>query len=206
MLTGMGFGRATRTSVASFIMHSDQDADSGVPGPPAASWQGNGDGDPCAWVQANLAAYADDEVDPKQHNSISDHLHLCGRCATDLNKLIQIDSIIQREWQQDVPLPSSLEHKQGVERIMAALPDEPVTQVRFAARRVHARMRWTRLAAGVAGMALLAGLASLSYRLGQSSQPRPSSPSEIRNLRTPPQRPASTTHLPSGTSSLASRP
>ncbi|HZO90632.1 MAG TPA: zf-HC2 domain-containing protein [Chthonomonadaceae bacterium] len=131
----------------------------------AVGRNGGGD-DACRLVQANLSAYQDNELDPDQRQKIEAHLAKCPECAAGLEALQRVDSLLEREWRECAPLPSSLEHKNPLDNIMAALPPTPAETPTFAPKRVHSRGRWMRFSTGLAGIIAFFSLLWSSYRLG----------------------------------------
>jgi hypothetical protein len=123
----------------------------------------HGGNDACRLVMANLSAYLDNELDPDQERVIEGHLSQCAECASNLSALRTTDRLLQREWRGSAPLPSSLDFKQSVDAIMAALPPVPGEQTPFAPKRVHSRARWMRFSTGLAGV--IAFFAMLCRRL-----------------------------------------
>ena len=137
-----------------------EDADSAEPG----DYDGYGSG--CGRMTAYLSAFLDGELDRDTQNRVEIHLDSCPQCAAHFDALLAADSLIQREWRDNAPLPSPSEVRIAVDAIMDALPPVPAA-AHFAPKRVHARARWIRFATGVAGvMALLMGLLWSSYRIG----------------------------------------
>ena len=126
--------------------------------PPISAFTDDNDDDDCGRTTAYLAAYADNELDVDQRSKVEDHLNNCVRCAADLDTLQHIDGFIQRDWRDSAPLPSSIGHAESVAAIIAALPPESPIPVSFARKRVHVRARWSRIAAGIAGIVSLIGL------------------------------------------------
>ncbi|HZT41903.1 MAG TPA: zf-HC2 domain-containing protein [Chthonomonadaceae bacterium] len=128
---------------------------------------GQGEGnDACRLVLTNLSAYQDGELDPDQQRIVEAHLAKCTGCASNLDALRETDRLLQREWQESGPLPSSLETRQAIDSIMAALPPAPATPAQFAPKRVHSRARWMRFSTGLAGLLALISLMWSSYRIG----------------------------------------
>lgn len=138
-----------------------------IPPTDAVAFGGEGEGnDACRLVLTHLSAYQDGELDPDQQRVVEAHLAKCTECASNLNALRQTDQLLQREWQDSGPLPSSLETRQSIDAIMAALPPVPSTPAQFAPKRVHSRARWMRFSTGLAGLLALISLMWSSYRLG----------------------------------------
>jgi hypothetical protein len=127
---------------------------------------GDGGNDACKLVMTHLAAYQDNELDPDQCRVIEAHLGKCPECAAGLEALQTTDMLIEREWRESAPLPSSLRLKQSVDSIMTALPPAPVAPTAFAPKRVHSRGRWMRFSAGMASLIAFVSLLWSSYRLG----------------------------------------
>ncbi len=127
---------------------------------------GDGGDDACKLVMTHLAAYQDNELDSDQRYVIEAHLGKCPECAAGLEALRTTDALIEREWRECAPLPSSLRFKQSVDSIMAALPPVPVAPTAFAPKRVHSRLRWMRISAGLASVVAFFSLLWSSYRLG----------------------------------------
>lgn len=128
----------------------DFDSDSDVDG-----------GSECRRTQSLLSAYLDSELDPGSQNYVDAHLAHCPHCATVKNELAETDTLIKREWQQTLPLPSlslTLKELRSIDAILASLPPEPVSEPSFASRRVHSRVRWVRLSAGLASLIALIGI------------------------------------------------
>jgi len=129
-------------------------------------WPGRGGDDACAFVSVNLSAYQDGELDPDSLKLIVSHLAHCPNCAAAFDALQEVDETLEREWRDSAPLPSSSQFASALDAIMDALPDEPVATPVFAPKRIHARVRWTRFATGVAGLCAFGSLLWSSYRLG----------------------------------------
>lgn len=150
-------------------------------------WQG-GEPEACKLVSVNLSAYLDDELDPDQADLITNHLGTCADCAALMATIEETDEVVQREWREDSPLPSSSQFKQSIDAIMDALPPARDESVHFAAKRVHSRARWVRAATGMSGAVVAAALLWSSYRLGYahgrtSVKPSPAAvPSESQML------------------------
>ena len=118
-------------------------------------------------MTAYLSALLDGELDRDTRNRVETHLDNCPHCAANFDAMLAADSLIQREWRDNAPLPSSSEIRIAVDSIMDALPPVPAVTTVFAPKRVHARARWIRFATGIAGvMALLMGLLWSSYKFG----------------------------------------
>jgi hypothetical protein len=120
----------------------------------------------CDLVVANLSAYQDDELDPDQERVIEAHLHKCDYCSSVFAAIQTTDMLVEREWRDGSPLPSSLEINVAVDAIMDALPPVPAPTPRFEPKRVHARTRWMRFATGITGIFGLSGMLLSSYALG----------------------------------------
>jgi anti-sigma factor RsiW len=129
-------------------------------------WPGRGGDDACEFVSVNLSAYQDGELDPDSLNLIVSHLTHCPNCAAAFDALQSVDETLEREWRDSAPLPSSSQFARSIDSIMDALPEEPAPTPVFAPKRVHARVRWTRFATGVAGLFAFGSLLWSSYRLG----------------------------------------
>ncbi len=129
-------------------------------------WPGRGGDDACEFVSVNLSAYQDGELDPDSLTLIVSHLAHCPHCAAAFDALQEIEDTLEREWRDSAPLPSSSQFARSIDSIMAALPNEPASTPVFAHKRIHARVRWTRFATGVAGLFAFGGLLWSSYRLG----------------------------------------
>jgi anti-sigma factor RsiW len=128
-------------------------------------WQ-PGEPEACRLVSVNLSAYIDGELDPDQSALVGNHLNTCPSCTELLIAIEEADEQVQREWRGDTPLPSSSRFRSSVDAIMDALPPVPAEPESFAPKRVHARARWTRFAAGLSSVVFAAGLLWSSYRLG----------------------------------------
>jgi hypothetical protein len=156
------------------------------------------DGDACGLTEANLAAFEDGELNREQAQLVEAHLAGCVKCASTLKMLRAEDSLISWEWRESAPLPFSSEMRFAVDSIMAALPPAEA-HAAFARRRVHVRVRWNRLAAGLMGIVAMAGMIWSSYRIGyahgRQSVARPISASES---------PAVNPHTPSTQSATSS--
>jgi anti-sigma factor RsiW len=120
----------------------------------------------CNLVQVNLAAYLDGELDEDMWAVVNNHLAGCDRCADVLSEIQETDKQIQREWRDSSPLPSSSQLHAAVDAIMDKLPEAAKASPEFAARRVHARVRWMRFSTGAAGAFVLFALSWGSYKLG----------------------------------------
>lgn len=118
----------------------------------------------CDLVIANLSSYQDNELDPDQKRVIEAHLHKCDYCASVFEAIKTTDMLVEREWRDGSPLPSSLEIDVAIDAIMDALP--PVPAPRFEPKRVHARTRWMRFATGITGIFGFSGMLLSSYALG----------------------------------------
>ena len=127
---------------------------------------GRGGDDACEFVSVNLSAYQDGELDPDSLKLIVSHLAHCPNCAAAFDALQEVDETLEREWRDSAPLPSSSQFAQSIDSIMDALPNEPAATPTFAHKRIHARVRWTRFATGVAGLFAFGSLLWSSYRLG----------------------------------------
>lgn len=122
-------------------------------------------GDACGAVVELLSAYLDGELDQPQRVQVEEHLPKCRQCAGHVETLRQADRLLMREWCDTAPLPSSLARADAIDAILAALPAIPDVDP-FAARRIHARSRWVRLSAGLAGLAGLATMTWSGYKFG----------------------------------------
>lgn len=129
-------------------------------------WPGRGGDDACDFVSVNLSAYQDGELDSDSLKLIVSHLAHCPNCADAFDALQSVDETLEREWRDSAPLPSSSRFARSIDSIMDALPDEPAVAPAFAPKRIHARVRWTRFATGVAGLFAFGSLLWSSYRLG----------------------------------------
>jgi len=129
-------------------------------------WPGRGGDDACEFVSVSLSAYQDGELDPESLQLIVSHLAHCPHCAAAFDALQSVDETLEREWRDSAPLPSSSQFARSLDSIMDALPSEPAPTPVFAPKRVHARVRWTRFATGVAGLFAFGSLLWSSYRLG----------------------------------------
>jgi anti-sigma factor RsiW len=129
-------------------------------------WPGRGGDDACEFVSVNLSAYQDGELDPDSLKLIVSHLAHCPNCADAFDALQMVDETLEREWRDSAPLPSSSQFAHSIDSIMDALPNEPAATPAFAPKRIHARVRWTRFATGVAGLFAFGSLLWSSYRLG----------------------------------------
>lgn len=127
---------------------------------------GSGGNGPCKAAQENLSAYLDNELDLVSRHDLEDHLAVCADCAAELDALRTIDTCVEREWRDSAPLPSSEKCKRAMGDIMSALPPVPEKAHTFAPKRIHARARWIRFAAGFSGIFMFGGLMWSSYRLG----------------------------------------
>lgn len=134
--------------------------------PPGLSDGGSGGYHPCDLVRENLAAYVDNELNGDERRVVETHVAKCAECAAGLDALRTTDSMLQREWRECVPLPSSLRFRHSVDSIMAALPPAPAAPAAFARKRVHSRLRWIRFSTGMAGLFAFISLLWSSYRLG----------------------------------------
>jgi hypothetical protein len=150
----------------------------------------HGGNDACRLVMANLSAYLDNELDPDQERVIEGHLSQCAECASNLVALQTTDRLLQREWRDSSPLPSSLHFKQSVDAIMASLPPVPGEQTAFASKRVHSRARWMRFSTGLAGVVAFLAMLWSSYRIGYAHgrmslhTPSLPSPADLPSSRT----------------------
>src|SRR5262249_37298939 len=97
----------------------------------------------------SLSDYVDNEVTPDQRRVIESHLIRCPHCADVLDALQTTDEMLEREWRESAPLPSSMELQQAVDSIMAALPPVPEQSATFAPKRVHSKTRWMRFSTGM---------------------------------------------------------
>jgi hypothetical protein len=129
-------------------------------------WPGRGGDDACEFVSVNLSAYQDGELDPDSLKLIVSHLAHCPHCAAAFDALQEVDETLEREWRDSAPLPSSSQFAASIDSIMDSLPSEPAATPVFAPKRIHARVRWTRFATGVAGLCAFGSLLWSSYRLG----------------------------------------
>lgn len=136
-------------------VNSDNDDDGGDPA-----------GEKCGQVLAALSAYLDGELDDEENETITAHLRHCSDCSEAYNAMQAADTIVQREWRDDAPLPSPFERQKRLDALMDALPPVAQPEPDFAPRRVHARARWMRFATGAAVITLLFLLLGSSYSLG----------------------------------------
>ena len=127
---------------------------------------GGGGNEACGLIMANLAAYQDNELNAEERRVVEAHLAECVHCSSSLAALQTNDRLIEREWRESAPLPSSKEFRQSVDAIMAALPPVPAKEAAFAPKRVHSRARWMRFSSGFAGIIALFCLIWSSYQLG----------------------------------------
>jgi len=140
--------------------------------PPIPPYGGGGDrgesmgSEACDLVVANLSAYQDDELDADQHDIVEVHLRKCDHCASVYAAIQTTDMLLEREWHEIAPLPSSFEFTDSVDTVMAALPTAPTVAPRFEPRRVHSRTRWMRFATGAMGAFAFFGMLISSYALG----------------------------------------
>jgi anti-sigma factor RsiW len=164
-----------------------------VPPPPgtAGGSGGNGGSEACNLVVVNLSAYLDDELDPDMQQVVEAHLRNCSRCTEVVAALQTTDTIIQREWRDNAPLPSSSEFRQAVDNLIDALPPAPVKEAPFARKRVHAKARWMRFSSGIVGVIALFSLLWSTYNLGYTQgrmsplpavSPLPAAPSNPRPI------------------------
>lgn len=160
--------RAGTRLAASFVVSES----SFGPTPPRTGLADSGGSDDCDRTAAYLPAYADNELDADHRLSVENHLNKCVLCAASLDRLQQIDRYIQREWRESAPLPSSSDHTSAVASIMAALPPAAELPVSYAPRRVHVRIRWSRIATAAAGLAGLVSLMWSSHSLGRTRNPQ----------------------------------
>jgi|SRR5579871_2061624 len=172
-----------RNSQDADVMMWSQFPDSATPGVPPTGDSGggddhNGDGnEACALVAVNLSAYQDDELDPDQQQVVEAHLSHCPKCAALLANIRETDTLIEREWRENAPLPSSLEHRNAIDAIMDALPAAPAVEPTFAPKRVHSKARWVRFSTGLTGLlALLGSSYCLGYVHGRTSRFTSSTP------------------------------
>ena len=164
-----------------------------VPTPPftGASHKNDDNSQPeaCQIVAVSLSSYLDAELDQDQDDMIENHLNHCNDCNFLLEAMIATDSQIQREWRENTPLPSSRQVQSSIDSIMEALPQAPSKEPLFAPKRVHARARWTRFAAGLTGVFSLIGLPCATYFMGYQNGKRNSeyskSPSSAFNRFSP---------------------
>ncbi len=141
-----------------------------VPPPDFTSGGEGGDPDPfneaCSLVWVNLAAYKDEELDQDTYEAVDNHMAHCSRCSAMLKAMQETDILIEREWRDHPPLPSPSEVKQSIDNIMAALPPAADELQEFAAKRIHAKVRWMRFSTGFTGVIALFSLLWTSYRVG----------------------------------------
>ena len=128
-----------------------------------------GGNEACRLVAVNLSAYLDGELDVDQQQVVEAHLDRCPKCSASLDEMHTTDTIIEREWRDNAPLPSSSEVRNAIDSIMAALPPAPVSAPEFAPKRVHAKARWMRFSTGLAGILAFFSLLWSSYRLGYAN-------------------------------------
>lgn len=144
------------------------------------------DRESCRLVSVSLSAYLDGELDPEQTQLINKHLNQCADCAAMLQAMEETDEIIEREWREGAPLPSSSQFRHSIDDIMDALPTAQAETPVFAPKRVHSRTRWMRFATGMSGVILFGGMLWSSYRLGYSQgrqstlNPSPTAPAGSR--------------------------
>jgi anti-sigma factor RsiW len=137
---------------------------SGHAGPPPEYPSGGGDSDPepfneaCSLVWVNLTAYLDDELDQDTYQVVDNHIAYCARCSAMLSSLQETDRLIEREWREYPPLPSSSERKLAIDNIMAELPSAVEAPPEYAPKRVHQKVRWMRFSTGFMGLIALFSL------------------------------------------------
>ena len=133
---------------------------------------GNGVPDPfseaCGLVQVNMAAYHDSELDEDTYRAVDTHIAHCNRCSAMLSAMQETDRLIEWEWREYQPLPSSSEVSLSIDNIMSALPPAADAAPQFAPKRIHSRARWMRFSTGVVGILVLFSLLWTSYKLGYS--------------------------------------
>lgn len=122
--------------------------------------------DACRLVLVNLSAYQDGELDSDTLIVVEAHIAKCDYCSAILDTMIETDEMVEREWREYSPLPSSFGVKHAVDNIMAQLPAVPDAPHEFAPKRVHARLRWMRFSTGVMSIVALFSMLWTSYRLG----------------------------------------
>ena len=89
----------------------------------------------CELIIANLSAFQDGEMDQEEARRITLHLGTCSRCAGIFAVIQETDEILEREWRNSAPLPSSLRYQKSIDCIMNSLPLQPEMDVAFASRR-----------------------------------------------------------------------
>jgi len=130
---------------------------------------GNGGGEVCGLVVANLSAYLDSDLVSDEQRLITAHLAKCPNCSAVLTSMQETDELIQREWRDSAPLPSSFAGKQSIDSIMDSLPPVPVPTPQFTPKRVHSRTRWIRFASGVTVLVCLLGSLWYTYLIGYNN-------------------------------------
>ncbi len=130
---------------------------------------GNGGSEACGLVVANLSAYLDSDLVSDEQRLIAAHLAKCPNCSAVLTSMQETDQLIQREWRDSAPLPSSFAGKQSIDSIMDSLPPVPVPTPQFTPKRVHSRTRWIRFASGVTVLVCLLGSLWYTYLIGYSN-------------------------------------
>ncbi|HLK55399.1 MAG TPA: zf-HC2 domain-containing protein [Chthonomonadaceae bacterium] len=165
-----------------------------------------GGNEACRLVAVSLSAYLDGELDEDQQQVVETHLDRCPKCVASLAALETTDTLIEREWRDNAPLPSSSEVKNSIDSIMAALPPAPAATPEFAPKRVHAKARWIRFSTGIAGVIAFMSLLWSSYRLGYANGRTSAQPSFMPSpvYENPMPRPTSDGTNPAPTISTAS--
>lgn len=89
----------------------------------------------CEQIIVKLSAFQDGELDHEEFRRVTLHLGKCSRCAGIFAMIQETDEILEREWRNSAPLPSSLRYTQSIDTIMDSLPLLPDIDVVLASRR-----------------------------------------------------------------------
>ncbi len=123
-----------------------------------------------------LSAYLDNQLGSDQLLDVARHLQDCHSCSDNLMNMKEIDRNIVREWEVAMPFSHYLYRGELVDKIMHALPPVPEKTIQFPMFRVHAKIRWMRIAAGAVWLGALIGAVWAGCCLGQRNNAATASP------------------------------
>ncbi len=140
--------------------------------PAASLWQANDDAFAslpavsCDYVAENVSGYVDAELNPQAIQQIANHLNNCPNCAKIVAEVERVGLVLEREWSDNAPLPSSLEVEFALDSIMDALP--PIYEPSRSSKHGDTPhvTRWVRFTTGFVGGALFVTSLWSSYQVG----------------------------------------
>ncbi|GDX40924.1 hypothetical protein LBMAG21_12160 [Armatimonadota bacterium] len=120
----------------------------------------------CDYVAENTSSYLDAELDLRAMEQIANHLNNCSNCAKTVAGVESVGLVLEREWSDIAPLPSSLEIEFALDSIMDALP--PLHERTHDAKHADTShsTRWVRFTTGIVGGALFVASLWSSYQVG----------------------------------------